>query len=52
MTIAVAPLGEYCSPTPDDVHTMQPGKTLKLTIDAALQDEVEQVLAVGGASLP
>ena len=33
----------------DDVRTMQPGKTLKLTIDAALQDEVEQVLAGVGA---
>jgi cell division protein FtsI/penicillin-binding protein 2 len=33
----------------DDVHSMKPGKTLKLTIDAALQDEVEQVLAGVGA---
>jgi cell division protein FtsI/penicillin-binding protein 2 len=33
----------------DDVRTMQAGKTLKLTIDAALQDEVEQVLAGVGA---
>ncbi|MGI8507409.1 MAG: peptidoglycan D,D-transpeptidase FtsI family protein, partial [Solirubrobacteraceae bacterium] len=33
----------------DDVHTMQAGKTLKLTLDAALQDEVEQVLAGVGA---
>ncbi len=29
----------------DDVRVMQPGKTIELTIDAALQDEVEQVLA-------
>jgi cell division protein FtsI (penicillin-binding protein 3) len=33
----------------DDVHSMKPGKTLKLTLDAALQDEVEQVLAGVGA---
>lgn len=33
----------------DDVRPMQPGKTLKLTIDAALQDQVEQVLAGVGA---
>jgi cell division protein FtsI (penicillin-binding protein 3) len=33
----------------DDVRQMQPGKTLKLTIDAALQTEVEQVLAGVGA---
>ena len=33
----------------DDLRTMQPGKTLRLTIDAALQDEVEQVLAGVGA---
>ncbi len=33
----------------DDVRTMQPGNTLKLTVDAALQDEVEQVLAGVGA---
>jgi cell division protein FtsI (penicillin-binding protein 3) len=33
----------------DDVHTMQPGKTLQLTIDAGLQEEVEQVLAGVGA---
>ncbi len=33
----------------DDVRPMQPGKSLKLTIDAALQDEVEQVLAGVGA---
>jgi cell division protein FtsI (penicillin-binding protein 3) len=33
----------------DDVRPTQPGKTLKLTIDAALQDEVEQVLAGIGA---
>jgi cell division protein FtsI (penicillin-binding protein 3) len=32
-----------------DVHRTQPGKTLQLTIDAALQDEVEQVLAGVGA---
>jgi cell division protein FtsI (penicillin-binding protein 3) len=33
----------------DDVHQTQPGKTVQLTIDAALQDEVEQVLAGVGA---
>jgi cell division protein FtsI/penicillin-binding protein 2 len=33
----------------DDVRTTKPGKTLQLTIDAALQDEVEQVLAGVGA---
>ena len=33
----------------DDVRTMQSGQTMKLTIDAALQDEVEQVLAGVGA---
>ena len=33
----------------DDVRTTRPGKTLQLTIDAALQDEVEQVLAGVGA---
>jgi cell division protein FtsI/penicillin-binding protein 2 len=33
----------------DDVRTTEPGRTLKLTIDAALQDEVEQVLAGVGA---
>jgi cell division protein FtsI/penicillin-binding protein 2 len=33
----------------DDVHTMVPGKSLQLTIDAPLQDEVEQVLAGVGA---
>ncbi len=33
----------------DDVRTMEPGKTLKLTLDSALQDEVEQVLAGVGA---
>jgi cell division protein FtsI/penicillin-binding protein 2 len=33
----------------DDVRTTQPGKAVKLTIDAALQDEVEQVLAGVGA---
>ena len=33
----------------DDVRAMQPGKTVQLTIDAALQDEVEQVLAGVGA---
>jgi cell division protein FtsI (penicillin-binding protein 3) len=33
----------------DDVRTTQPGSTLKLTLDAALQDEVEQVLAGVGA---
>jgi cell division protein FtsI/penicillin-binding protein 2 len=33
----------------DDVRTTQPGKAVKLTIDAALQGEVEQVLAGVGA---
>ncbi len=33
----------------DDVKPMQSGKTIKLTLDAALQDEVEQVLAGVGA---
>ena len=33
----------------DDVHATAPGKTIRLTIDAALQDEVEQVLAGVGA---
>jgi cell division protein FtsI (penicillin-binding protein 3) len=33
----------------DDVHQTRPGKSLQLTIDAALQDEVEQVLAGVGA---
>jgi cell division protein FtsI/penicillin-binding protein 2 len=33
----------------DDVRTMRPGKTLKLTLDAALQNEVEEVLAGVGA---
>ena len=33
----------------DDQRSMQPGKTLRLTIDAALQDQVEQVLAGVGA---
>ena len=33
----------------DDVHPTQPGRTIRLTIDAALQDEVEQVLAGVGA---
>jgi cell division protein FtsI/penicillin-binding protein 2 len=33
----------------DDVRTMRPGATIKLTLDAALQDEVEQVLAGVGA---
>ncbi len=33
----------------DDARSMQPGKTIQLTIDAALQDEVEQVLAGVGA---
>jgi cell division protein FtsI (penicillin-binding protein 3) len=33
----------------DDVRTMQSGETMRLTIDAALQDEVEQVLAGVGA---
>ncbi|MGZ4173257.1 MAG: peptidoglycan D,D-transpeptidase FtsI family protein, partial [Solirubrobacteraceae bacterium] len=32
-----------------DVHTTVPGKTIRLTIDAALQDQVEQVLAGVGA---
>jgi cell division protein FtsI (penicillin-binding protein 3) len=34
----------------NDVRPMRPGKTLKLTLDAALQDEVEQVLAGVGAT--
>ena len=34
----------------DPVRSMLPGKTLKLTIDAALQDEVEQVLAGVGST--
>ncbi len=33
----------------DDVHPAHPGKSVKLTIDAALQGEVEQVLAGIGA---
>jgi cell division protein FtsI (penicillin-binding protein 3) len=33
----------------DDVRATQSGKTVELTIDAALQDEVEQVLAGVGA---
>jgi cell division protein FtsI/penicillin-binding protein 2 len=33
----------------DDVRTTRPGKPVELTIDAALQDEVEQVLAGVGA---
>jgi cell division protein FtsI/penicillin-binding protein 2 len=33
----------------DDVRSMKPGNTLRLTIDGALQDEVEQVLAGVGA---
>jgi cell division protein FtsI/penicillin-binding protein 2 len=33
----------------DDVRTTKPGNTVQLTIDAALQDEVEQVLAGVGA---
>jgi cell division protein FtsI (penicillin-binding protein 3) len=33
----------------DDIRTMHAGQTLKLTLDAALQDEVEQVLAGVGA---
>jgi cell division protein FtsI (penicillin-binding protein 3) len=33
----------------NDVRTTKPGKTVQLTIDAALQDEVEQVLAGVGA---
>jgi cell division protein FtsI (penicillin-binding protein 3) len=33
----------------DDVRPTRPGKPLQLTIDAALQDEVEQVLAGVGA---
>jgi cell division protein FtsI (penicillin-binding protein 3) len=33
----------------DDAHAMKPGKTVELTIDAAFQDEVEQVLAGVGA---
>ena len=34
----------------DDVRPAKPGKTIRLTIDAALQDEVEQVLAGVGAN--
>jgi cell division protein FtsI/penicillin-binding protein 2 len=33
----------------DDVKPMQSGRTVQLTVDAALQDEVEQVLAGVGA---
>ncbi len=33
----------------DDVRPTEPGKTVKLTIDSALQNEVEQVLAGVGA---
>jgi cell division protein FtsI (penicillin-binding protein 3) len=33
----------------DDVRLTRPGNTIRLTIDAALQDEVEQVLAGVGA---
>jgi len=33
----------------DQVHPTVPGRTIQLTIDAALQDEVEQVLAGVGA---
>jgi cell division protein FtsI (penicillin-binding protein 3) len=33
----------------DDVRPMRPGKTLQLTIDGPLQDQVEQVLAGVGA---
>jgi cell division protein FtsI (penicillin-binding protein 3) len=33
----------------DDTRPTEPGKTVQLTIDAALQDEVEQVLAGVGA---
>ncbi|MDQ6835398.1 MAG: penicillin-binding protein 2 [Actinomycetota bacterium] len=33
----------------DDVRTMRAGQTVRLTVDAALQDEVEQVLAGIGA---
>lgn len=33
----------------DDVHATRPGQTIRLTVDAALQDEVEQVLAGVGA---
>jgi cell division protein FtsI/penicillin-binding protein 2 len=33
----------------DDVRATKPGKTIQLTIDAAFQDEVEQVLAGVGA---
>jgi cell division protein FtsI (penicillin-binding protein 3) len=33
----------------NDVRPTQPGKTVRLTVDAALQDEVEQVLAGVGA---
>lgn len=34
----------------DNIRPARPGKTLQLTIDAALQDEVEQVLAGVGAT--
>jgi cell division protein FtsI (penicillin-binding protein 3) len=34
----------------DQVRQMTPGRTVRLTIDAALQDEVEQVLAGVGAT--
>jgi cell division protein FtsI (penicillin-binding protein 3) len=33
----------------DDVHETRPGRPVQLTLDAALQDEVEQVLAGVGA---
>jgi cell division protein FtsI/penicillin-binding protein 2 len=33
----------------DDVRNTRPGKTVQLTVDAALQDQVEQVLAGVGA---
>jgi cell division protein FtsI (penicillin-binding protein 3) len=33
----------------DDIHATQPGRSVQLTIDSALQDEVEQVLAGVGA---
>ncbi len=33
----------------DDVRTMAPGQNMRLTLDAALQDQVEQVLAGVGA---
>jgi cell division protein FtsI/penicillin-binding protein 2 len=37
----------------DDVHSAVPGKAIKLTIDSALQAEVEQVLAgVGSTAAP